>query len=206
MDWTRRAAEWAACAGDTQMAAYLLVRQSNIAVATEDYAAVVQLAAAARRHSTELDPKLAALAAQQQARGLAMLGRHRPAFGLLDRAADLLRDHPHVTHPNTPVYLHHYDLETLQEQLAACHRAAGHADTAITILKSGSPSCPPTSPATGAPDRQTGRRRHSVTPAGPGQGRAPRPRGAHRRPADRLRTHPARAAYVGRRATGAVAG
>ncbi|WP_327109257.1 helix-turn-helix domain-containing protein [Nonomuraea glycinis] len=135
MDWTRRAAEWAACAGDTQMAAYLLVRQSNIAVATEDYAAVVQLAAAARRHSAELDPKLAALAAQQQARGLAMLGRHRQAFDLLDQAADLLRDHPHVTHPNTPVYLHHYDLDTLQEQSAACHRAAGHADTAITILE-----------------------------------------------------------------------
>jgi len=135
MDWTRRAAEWAACAGDAQMAAYLLVRQSNIAIATEDYAAVVQLAAAARRHPARLDPKLDALAAQQQARGLAMLGRHRHAFDLLDQAAELLREHPHVTHPNVPVYLRDYDLSTLREQSAACYRAAGRADTAVTILE-----------------------------------------------------------------------
>jgi uncharacterized small protein (DUF1192 family) len=64
-----------------------------------------------------------------------MLGRHRQAFDLLDQAAELLRDHPHVTHPDIPVYLHHYDLDTLQEQSAACHRAAGHADMAVAILE-----------------------------------------------------------------------
>ena len=135
MDWTRRAAEWAACAGDTQMAAYLLVRQSNIAVATEDYAAVVQLAAAARRHSAELDPKLAALAAQQQARGLAMLGRHRQAFDLLDQAADLLRDHPHVTHPNTPSTCTTTTSTPSRSSPRPATGPAGHADTAITILE-----------------------------------------------------------------------
>ncbi|MBG0818465.1 helix-turn-helix transcriptional regulator [Planomonospora sp. ID82291] len=135
MHWSRRAAEWAQCAGDTQMAAYMLVRQSNIAVLTDDYAAVVHLAAAARRHPAGLEPKLDALAAQQQARGLAMLGEYAECFTLLDQAADTLRDHPHVTHPDVPVYLHYYDLDTLQEQSAACYRVAGRADTAVGILE-----------------------------------------------------------------------
>ncbi|MFC5831028.1 helix-turn-helix domain-containing protein [Nonomuraea insulae] len=135
MDWTRRAAEWAQCADDTQMAAYMLVRQSNIACLTGDYAAVVQLAAAARRRPAELEPKLNALAAQQQARGLAMLGEHGQAFNLLDDAAETLRDHPHTSHPHLPVYLYHYDADTLQEQSAVCYRAAGRADQAVHILQ-----------------------------------------------------------------------
>ncbi|MFI6603797.1 multiprotein-bridging factor 1 family protein [Nonomuraea sp. NPDC050536] len=135
MEWTRQAAEWAMCAGDTQMTAYLLVRQSNIACLTDDYAAVVHLAAAARRRPDELEPKLDALAAQQQARGLVMLGEHDDCFALLDHAGETLRDHPQVTHPHVPVYLHHYDSDTLQEQSAVCYRAAGRADTAVTILE-----------------------------------------------------------------------
>ncbi|MBB4920569.1 helix-turn-helix domain-containing protein [Streptosporangium saharense] len=135
MNWTRRAAEWALCAGDTQLSAYMLVRQSNIACLTDDYAAVVHLAAAARRRPAELEPKLDALAAQQQARGLVMLGESDECFALLDQAADTLRDHPHVTHPNVPVYLHHYDVDALREQSAVCHRAAGRADTAVSILE-----------------------------------------------------------------------
>lgn len=134
MDWTRRAAEWAACAGDSHLAAYMLVRQSNIACLTGDHAAVVQFAAAARRRPAELEPKLAALAAQQQARGLAGLGQHREAFALLDEAAEFLRAHPHVTRPDVPVYLHHYDLDALREQSAACYRAIGRADVAARIL------------------------------------------------------------------------
>ena len=143
MDWTRRAAEWAQCAGDAQMTAYMLVRQSNIACLTDDYTAVVQLAAAARRRPAELEPKLSALAAQQQARGLAMLGEHREAFDLLDQAADTLRDHPHVTQPHVPVYLHYYDLDTLHEQSAVCYRAAGRADEAVRILQEQIDKLPP---------------------------------------------------------------
>ncbi|MFI6290047.1 multiprotein-bridging factor 1 family protein [Nonomuraea sp. NPDC050790] len=135
MDWTRRAAEWALCAGDNQLSAYMLVRQSNIACLTDDYAAVVHLAAAARRRPAELEPKLDALAAQQQARGLVMLGESDECFALLDQAAGTLRDHPQVTRPNVPVYLHYYDVDALQEQSAVCYRAAGRADTAVAILE-----------------------------------------------------------------------
>ncbi|MFC0862428.1 helix-turn-helix domain-containing protein [Sphaerimonospora cavernae] len=136
MTWSRRAAEWAQVAGDDQMASYMLVRQANIACAlTDDHPAVVQYAAAARRKASGLEPKLVALAAQQQARGLALLGEYAKCFTLLDQAGQTLRDHPEVTEPHVPVYLHHYDLDTLEEQSAACYRAAGRADAAVAILE-----------------------------------------------------------------------
>ncbi len=45
-----------------------------------------------------------------------LLGEHAGCFTLLDGAARMLRDHPEVSHPHVPVYLHYYDLDTLQEQ------------------------------------------------------------------------------------------
>ncbi|MGD0605663.1 MAG: helix-turn-helix transcriptional regulator [Streptosporangiaceae bacterium] len=133
--WSRRAGEWAQCAGDVNMAAYMLIRQANIAALAGDHAGVVQLAAAARRTPGPIEPKLTALALQQQARGHARLGEHRDCFTLLDQAAETLREHPDVTDQDAPVYLHHYDLRTLTEQSAACYVAAGRADVAVTILE-----------------------------------------------------------------------
>lgn len=78
--WSARAAQWAQCAGDTNLAAYMLVRQANIALLTGDHAAVVQLAAGARRDQGRLEPKLTALALQQQARGHARLGQFSECF------------------------------------------------------------------------------------------------------------------------------
>jgi transcriptional regulator with XRE-family HTH domain len=134
-NWSRQAGEWAQCAGDVSMAAYMLVRQANIAVQADDYAGVVLLAAAARRVPGPVDPKLTALALQQQARGHAMLGEHRDCFALLDQAAGILREHPDVSDQDTPVYLHHYDLRALEEQSAACYQAVGRAEIAVTILE-----------------------------------------------------------------------
>jgi transcriptional regulator with XRE-family HTH domain len=133
--WSRRAAEWAQCAGDANMTAYMLVRQSNIAVLTRDHAAVVQLAAAARRTPGPVDPKLTALALQQQARGHARLGEDRDCFALLDQAASTLGQHPDVTIPGSPVYLQQYDLRALTEQSAACYQVTGQADKAVKILE-----------------------------------------------------------------------
>jgi transcriptional regulator with XRE-family HTH domain len=133
--WSRRAAEWAQCAGDANMTAYMLVRQANIAVLEGDHAAVVQLAAAARRTPGPVDPKLTALALQQQARGHARLGDQRDCLALLDQATDTLTRHPRVTTPGAPDYLQAYDLRTLTEQSAACHQLTGHPGTAVTILE-----------------------------------------------------------------------
>ena len=116
------------------MAAYLLIRQANIAALADDHAGVVQLAAAASA-SPAPSTRNSALALQQQARGHARLGEHRDCFTLLDQAAGTLRDHPDVTSLDAPAYLHHYDLRTLEEQSAACYQAAGLADVAVTILE-----------------------------------------------------------------------
>ncbi|HEX8346667.1 MAG TPA: hypothetical protein VF657_18275 [Actinoplanes sp.] len=45
-------------------------------------------------------------------------------------------EHPNeVEDATAPVYLHHYDLPTLEEQSASGYRACGHAETAIAILE-----------------------------------------------------------------------
>src|SRR5690606_538934 len=74
MYWSDRATEWAQAVGDYQMVAYLLVRQSNIALLNDDATTVVELAAAARRVPGPISPKLVALGSQQEARGWALLG------------------------------------------------------------------------------------------------------------------------------------
>jgi transcriptional regulator with XRE-family HTH domain len=132
-DWSRRAAEWAQCAGDARMAAYMLIRQANIAGQSGDHRAVVQLAAAARRPSGYSEPRLTALALQQEARGHAALGQTRTCLGLLGRATEIMTTQPDVA-PGAPIYLRHYDLLALQEQGAACYRATGQADRAVAVL------------------------------------------------------------------------
>jgi transcriptional regulator with XRE-family HTH domain len=134
MHWSQRAADWADCAGDRQMVAYMRVRQANIACLTNDSAAVIQYAAGALK-SPDLEPKLRALASQQQARGHALQGAHDTAAELLATGRQLLEENPTVTRPGAPVYLHYYDTDTLEEQSAVCHRLAGNIDQAAEILE-----------------------------------------------------------------------
>ncbi|HEX6074623.1 MAG TPA: XRE family transcriptional regulator [Micromonosporaceae bacterium] len=135
MHWSDRAVQWAQAAGDYQMVAYLLVRKSNIALLDDDPLTVIELAAAARKVPEPISPKLHALAAQQEARGWAL---HRNADQFrrhLDKAATLLRDHPDDLDATAPVYLHQYNLDTLEEQSAGGFRACGQAETAVEILE-----------------------------------------------------------------------
>jgi transcriptional regulator with XRE-family HTH domain len=135
MYWSDRASQWAQTVGDYQMVAYLLIRKSNIALADADPVNVVDLAAAARKVPGPVSPKLHALAAQQEARGWAL---HRDADTFQDRldvAAELLREHSDDVDTTAPVYLHHYNLATLEEQSASGYRACGRAETAVTILE-----------------------------------------------------------------------
>jgi hypothetical protein len=134
MFWSDRAAQWAQAVGDYQMVAYMLVRKSNIAL-LDDAVNVVDLAAAARKVPGPVSPKLHALAAQQEARGWALAGEADQFQHRLDTAANLLREHPNDVDETAPVYLHHYDLDTLEEQSASGYRACGKADTAVAILE-----------------------------------------------------------------------
>jgi tetratricopeptide (TPR) repeat protein len=135
MYWSDRASQWAQSAGDYQMVAYLLIRKSNIVCLADDATTVIELATAAQDVPGGLDPKIVALAAQQEARGWALLGDFDHCRPKLDTAADLLRNHPDEPDPAAPVYIHHYDLDTLEEQSATCYRSVGRAEDAISILE-----------------------------------------------------------------------
>ncbi|MBI1757830.1 MAG: helix-turn-helix domain-containing protein [Actinobacteria bacterium] len=135
MYWSDRATQWAQATGDYQMVSYLLVRKSNIALLDDDAVNVVELAAAARKVPGPLNPKLAALASQQEARGWALHGDTSHFQADLDTAANLLREHHDDVDDTAPIYLRHYDLDTLEEQSASCYRASGHAEAAIVILE-----------------------------------------------------------------------
>jgi transcriptional regulator with XRE-family HTH domain len=135
MFWSDRATQWAQAVGDYQMVAYMLVRKSNIALLGDDAGDVVDLAAAARKVHGPVSPKLLALAAQQEARGWALAGEADQFRHRLDTAASLLREHPNDVDENAPVYLHHYDLDALEEQSASGYRACGQAEIAVAILE-----------------------------------------------------------------------
>lgn len=133
--WSDRATVWAQATGDYAMVAYLLVRKSNIALLEQDAREVIELAAAARKVPGAVNPRLLALAALQEARGWALYGDADRFQHELDTAADLLHDDPGNDDPAQPVYLHHYNLDVLEEQSASGYRACGHADTAVRILE-----------------------------------------------------------------------
>ena len=135
MLWCDRASQWAQAVGDYQMVAYVLVRRSNIALLDDDAVNVIDLAAAARKVPGPISPKLHALAGQQEARGWALAGESDHFRYELDTAANLLRDNAEDIDETAPVYLRHYDLDTLEEQSASGYRACGHAETAVTILE-----------------------------------------------------------------------
>jgi hypothetical protein len=135
MYWSDRATQWAQAAGDYQMVAYMLVRKSNIALLDDDAINVIELAAAARKVLGAISPKLIALARQQEARGWALHGDSDHFRADLDVAADLLSRHPDDVDETAPVYLHHYDLDTLEEQSASGYRACGQAAEAVAILE-----------------------------------------------------------------------
>ncbi len=133
--WTDRATVWAQAVGDYELVSYLLVRRSNIALLDGDATDVIELAAAARRVPGRASPSVLALATQQEARGWALHADADRFRHLLDAAAGLLTGGPDRVSEDSPVYLHSYDLNVLEEQSATGFRDCGHADTAIAILE-----------------------------------------------------------------------
>ncbi|MGQ0776485.1 MAG: helix-turn-helix domain-containing protein [Pseudonocardiales bacterium] len=134
MYWSDRATQWAQSACDYQMTAYLLVRKSNIAYLADDANTVIELAAAAQDAPGDIDPKITALAAQQEARGWAMINDGDRCRRKLDTAAQLLSTHPDGDDPTT-VYIQYYDLGVLEDQSATCYRSIGRAEDAIAIFE-----------------------------------------------------------------------
>jgi hypothetical protein len=135
MHWSDRATQWAQAAVDYQMVAYLLIRKSNIACLADDATTAVDLASAAQDVPGGIEPRICALAAQQEARSWAMIGDADHCRRQLDTAAELLRVRSGEPDPAGPVYLQHYDLDILEEQAATCYRTVGRPQDAISIFE-----------------------------------------------------------------------
>lgn len=95
----------------------------------------VDLAAAAHRDRDGVDPKILALACQQEARGWAITGDYDHCQLRLDQAADHLAHAGPEATPGTPAYIHHYGTDVLEDQAATCYRDLGRTEQAITIFQ-----------------------------------------------------------------------
>ena len=130
--WRDRAVEWAQEAGDWSMQGYLLLKKSQAAWDERDGLRMLTLAQAAQTGPWTLPARVRAEVAQQEARGLAMIGEARlhvehkldQAWTLIDTStaeADSLGDH--------------YDKKLLTIQTAICYCAAGQPGRAVELYE-----------------------------------------------------------------------
>lgn len=87
--WTAQAVEMAAEAGDSDLAAYALVRRALITLYRGDPIQTVELARQAQAHP-KVPARIRGLAAQREAQGHALSGDYNHCRRLLDKAARLL--------------------------------------------------------------------------------------------------------------------
>ena len=97
--WTDRAVELAEAGGDRDLAAYALVRRALVSFYRDDHVRTVELSRQAQ--SAQPPPRIAGLAAQQEAQGHALAGDRDACTAALDRARELL-ERP-SDEPGTPV-------------------------------------------------------------------------------------------------------
>ncbi|MGP4112526.1 hypothetical protein ACTWP5_16645 [Streptomyces sp. 4N509B] len=83
--WSDRSMEWAQEAADDHMQSYVLFRKANQAIAQTNAQKAVGLARAAQR-VPGITPKIAALAAQQEAQGYALMGNPKASLAKFDEA------------------------------------------------------------------------------------------------------------------------
>jgi transcriptional regulator with XRE-family HTH domain len=86
--WTRRAADLANAGGDTDFAAYGLVRQGLVTLYRGDAQQTIQLAS--RAQASRLPPRIRGLAAGREAQGHAIAGDYNSVMRALDRASTFL--------------------------------------------------------------------------------------------------------------------
>lgn len=129
--WRDRAMEWAQVAGDTTMQGYILLKKSQVAWDQRDAVRMLTLAQAVQDGTWHLPSTVQAEAAQQAARGHAMLGDSlRHVERQLDTAHRLLADDTDVDDQQPGI---HYDAALLAMQTAICFQEAGQPQRAVTI-------------------------------------------------------------------------
>jgi hypothetical protein len=131
--WRDRAMEWAQAAGDSQLQGYVLLKKSQAAWDQRDAVRMLMLARATEDRAWRLPARVRAEAAQQSARGHAMMGDSLELVRRqLDKAHALLIDDdesgPGQVSP-------HYRGALLQVQTAMCYQVAGRPEAAAAIYR-----------------------------------------------------------------------
>jgi tetratricopeptide (TPR) repeat protein len=130
--WRDRAVEWAQAAGDLPMQGYVLLKKSQAAWDERDALRMLTLAQAAQEGPWQLPVRVRAEAAQQEARGHAMLGGDLALVEpKLDQARALLAKDTADT-GSTPIAAH-YDEALFALQVAICYCEAGRSDQALAL-------------------------------------------------------------------------
>lgn len=133
--WRDRAVEWAQEADDLSMQGYILLKKSQAAWDTRDAGRMLTLAQAVQEGPWGLPSKVRAEAAQQEARGHAMLGAELAVVERkLDEARALLDD-PRESNQEPSDLSAHYDLSLLTMQTAICYAEAGKPLRAVEIYR-----------------------------------------------------------------------
>jgi tetratricopeptide (TPR) repeat protein len=135
--WRDRATEWAQEGGDHAMPGYVLLKKSQSAWDARDALRMLTLAQAVQDGPWPLPARVRAEAAQQEARGHAMIeGNIHAAERKLDEARALLADDDTASRTGPDAELaKHYDRSLLAVQTAICHREAGQPDQAVEIYR-----------------------------------------------------------------------
>ncbi|MBO2461765.1 helix-turn-helix transcriptional regulator [Actinomadura sp. LCR2-06] len=130
--WRDRAMEWAQAGADLPMQGYVLLKKAQAAWDTRDGLRMLSLAEAVQDGPWQLPAKVLAEAAQQVARGHALLGTDAPTIHRhLGYARDLLDQADIATVSLSP----HYDEATFHVQVAHTHTLTGHPDQAIAAYE-----------------------------------------------------------------------
>lgn len=133
--WRDRASEWAQEAGHFTLQGYVLLRKSQAAWDERDGLRMLTLAQAAQEGPWELPTKVRAEAAQQEARGHAMLGDEPKLMARkLDEARELVTSSAQPDYPDAQLSAH-YDLPLLAMQTAICFDEAGQPTRAVELYE-----------------------------------------------------------------------
>ncbi len=122
--WHDRATEWAQLSGDLPMQGYVLLKKAQTAYDDRDAVNVLGFAEAAQSGPWNLPPKVRAEVAQQEARGLAMLG-----LPMLDVERKLEQSREYLGNAGKTAddsgLATHYSDSSLTLQTASCYIEAG---------------------------------------------------------------------------------
>jgi transcriptional regulator with XRE-family HTH domain len=132
--WRDRAIEWAQVSGDATMQGYVLLKKSQAVWDERDALRMLTLAEAAQEGPWRLPARVRAEAAQQQARGHAMLnGNLALVESKLSEARSLLDQDMINADASTTEVAAHYDEALFGLQVAICYCEAGQPERSLEL-------------------------------------------------------------------------